>query len=44
MALNLKNKDKEQDEEDVDEDYDPQQEVVWQGKVCDLPEIPVVTG
>lgn len=33
-----------EDEDDVDEDYDPEAEVVGNWKLCDLPEIPVVTG
>ena len=36
-------KDREDDDE-VDEDYDPEQQVVGNWKLCDLPEIPVVTG
>jgi len=32
------------DEDEVDEDYDPEAEVVGNWKLCDLPEIPVVTG
>lgn len=32
------------DEDDVDDNYDPEAEVVLDNKICDLPEIPVVTG
>lgn len=38
-------KPKEEDvEEGEDENYDPEAEVVGNWKICDLPEIPTVTG
>lgn len=43
MSVDPKHKDKD-DEEEVDDDYDPEAQVIIEGKLCDLPEIPVVTG
>lgn len=37
-------REKEEDVDDVDDNYDPEAEVVGNWKVCDLPEVPVVTG
>ena len=37
-------REKEEDNDEVEEDYDPEAPVVGNWKLCDLPEVPVVTG
>ena len=44
LFKNTEKEKKEQEVDDEDENYDPEAEVVGNWKICDLPEIPAVTG